>query len=145
MKIWNTKRIKQEPVIHVHGFDCHFVCVDGGWVVGGGGGGRGGGGVGVGVGGGGGGGWGGGGGGGWVGVGGWGGGVGWGGGGGDFERIWEFLNLRALKINFKISMWYKNHILQCMGKAFREEFQNFTQTLKDVKFIHRWNFTSSCV
>ena len=53
----------------------------------------------------------------------------------------ELLNLRALKI----SMLYKNHIFQCMGKMFCVEFQRIplkfhtkylTRTLKDIDFIH---------
>ena len=40
------------------------------------------------------------------------------GGGGFQKRVW-LLNLRALKI----SMLYKNHIFQCMGKIFFVEFQ----------------------
>ena len=65
-----------------------------------------------------------------------------------FKNAYELLNLRALKI----PMLYKNRIFQCMGKIFCVEFQrvplkfhtkNLTHTLKDVNFIHRWNFKSS--
>ena len=61
--------------------------------------------------------------------------------GGRFKNAFELLNLRALKI----SMSYKNHIFQCMGKIFCVEFQRvplkfhtkyLTHTLKDVDFIH---------
>ena len=46
-------------------------------------------------------------------------------------------------------MLYKNCIFQCIGKIFCVEFQRFPlkfhtkyliHTLKDVHFIHRWNF-----
>ena len=62
--------------------------------------------------------------------------------GGRFKNAYELLNLRALKI----SMLYKSHIFQCMGKIFCVEFQRVplkfhtkyhTHTLKDVDFIHR--------
>ena len=68
--------------------------------------------------------------------------------GGRFKNAYELLNLRALKI----SMLYKNHIFQCMGKIFYVEFQRYplkfhtkylTHTLKDVDFIHNWKFKSS--
>ena len=68
--------------------------------------------------------------------------------GGRFKNVYELLNLRALKI----SMLFKNHIFQCMGKIFCVEFQRvplkfhtkyLTHTLKDVDFIHRWTFKSS--
>ena len=36
-----------------------------------------------------------------------------------FKNVYEFLNLRALKI----SMLYKDHTFQCMGKIFCVEFQ----------------------
>ena len=71
-----------------------------------------------------------------------------GGGGGGFKNAYELLNLRALKI----SMLYKNHIVQCMGKIFCVEFQRvplkfhtkyLAHTLKNVDFIHRWKFKSS--
>ena len=39
--------------------------------------------------------------------------------GGRFKNTYELLNLRALKM----SMLYKNHIFQCMGKTFCVEFQ----------------------
>ena len=39
--------------------------------------------------------------------------------GGRFKNVYELLNLRALKI----SVLYKNHIFQCMGKIFCVEFQ----------------------
>ena len=42
------------------------------------------------------------------------------GGGVCFKNMYELLNLRALKI----SMLYKNHIFQCMGKIFCVEFQS---------------------
>ena len=67
---------------------------------------------------------------------------------GHLKNACELLNLRALKI----SMLYKNHTFQCMGKIFCVEFQMvplkfhtkyLTQTLKDVDFIHRWKFKSS--
>ena len=38
--------------------------------------------------------------------------------GGRFNNAYELLNLRALKI----SMLYKSHIFQCMGKIFCVEF-----------------------
>ena len=38
--------------------------------------------------------------------------------GGRFKNTYELLNPRALKI----SMLYKNHIFQCMGKIFCVEF-----------------------
>ena len=66
-----------------------------------------------------------------------------------FKNAYEFLNLRALKI----SMLYKNHVFQCMGKIFCVEFQSvalkvhtkyLTHTLKDVNSIHNW-FKSSKV
>ena len=65
-----------------------------------------------------------------------------------FKNTYELLNLRAIKI----SMLYKNHIFQCMGKMFCVEFQRvplkfhtkyLAHTLKNVDFIHRWKFTSS--
>ena len=68
--------------------------------------------------------------------------------GGRFKNAYELLNLRALKI----SIFYKNHIFQCMGKILCVEFQRvplkfhtkyLTHTLKDVDFIHRWKFKSS--
>ena len=68
--------------------------------------------------------------------------------GGRFKNAYELLNLRALKI----SMLYKSHIFQCMGKIFCVEFQRVplkfhtkyhTHTLEDVDFIHRWKFKSS--
>ena len=68
--------------------------------------------------------------------------------GGRFKNTFELLNLRALKI----SMLYKNHIFQCMGKIFCVEFQRvplkfhtkyLTHTLKDVDFICNWKFMSS--
>ena len=68
--------------------------------------------------------------------------------GGRFKNPYELLNLRA----FKISMLYKNHIFQWMGKLFCVEFQRvplkfhtkyLAHTLKDVNFIHRWKFNSS--
>ena len=68
--------------------------------------------------------------------------------GGRFKNAYELLNLRALGI----SLLYKNHIFQCMGKIFCVEFQRvplkfhskyLTYTLKDVDFIHRWKFKSS--
>ena len=68
--------------------------------------------------------------------------------GGRFKNAYELLNLRALQI----SMLYKNRIFQCMSKIFCVEFQRvplkfhtkyLTHTLKDVNFIHRWNFKSS--
>ena len=61
--------------------------------------------------------------------------------GGHFKNAYELLNLRALKI----SMLYKNHIFQCMGKIFCVEFQRvplkfhtkyLSHTLKDVDFFH---------
>ena len=68
--------------------------------------------------------------------------------GGRLKNVYELLNLRALKI----SMLYKNHIFQCVGKIFCVEFQReplkfhtkyLTHTLKDVDFIQRWKFKSS--
>ena len=65
--------------------------------------------------------------------------------GGRFKNAYELLNLRALEI----SMLFKDHIFQCMGKIFCVEFQRvslkfhtkyLTQTLKDVDFIHRGKF-----
>ena len=67
--------------------------------------------------------------------------------GGRFNNAYELLHLRALKI----SMLYKTHIFQCMGKIFWVEFQRVplkfhtkyhTHTLKDVDFIHKWKFKS---
>ena len=67
---------------------------------------------------------------------------------GHFKNPYELLNLRALKI----SMLYKIHIFQSIGKIFCVEFQRvplkfhtkyLTHTLKDVDFIHRWKFKSS--
>ena len=61
--------------------------------------------------------------------------------GGRFNNAYELLNLRALKI----SMLYKSHIFQCMGKIFCVEFQRvplkfhtkyLTHTLKDKSL---WN------
>ena len=49
-------------------------------------------------------------------------------------------------------MLYENDIFQCMGKVFRVEFQRvplkfhtkyLNHTLKDVEFIHIWQFKSS--
>ena len=69
---------------------------------------------------------------------------------GRLKNAYELLNLTALKI----SMLYKNHIFQCMGKIFCVEFQKvplkfhtryLTHTLKDVDFIHRWKFKSSYI
>ena len=68
--------------------------------------------------------------------------------GGRFKNAYGLLNLRALKI----AMLYKNRIFQCMSKIFCVEFEMvplkfhtkyLTHTLKDVNFIHRWNFKSS--
>ena len=73
--------------------------------------------------------------------------------GGISKSAHELLNLRALKI----SMLYKIHIFQYVGKIFCEEFQwvplkfhtkYLTHTLKDVNFIHKcfihkWKFKSS--
>ena len=68
--------------------------------------------------------------------------------GGRFKNAYELLNLRALNI----PMLYKNRIFQCMSKIFCVEFQRvplkfhtqyLTHTLKDMNFIHRWNFKSS--
>ena len=68
--------------------------------------------------------------------------------GGRFKNTYELLNLRVLKI----SMLYKNHIFQCMGKIFCVEFQReplkfhakyLTHTLNNVDFIHIWKFKSS--
>ena len=62
--------------------------------------------------------------------------------GGRLKNAYELLNLRALKI----SMLYKNHIFQCMGKIFCVEFQRvplkfntkyLSHTLKNVNFIRR--------
>ena len=59
-----------------------------------------------------------------------------------FKNAFELLNVRALKI----SMLYKNHNFQCMGKIFCVEFQRvplkfhtkyLTHTLKDADVIHR--------
>ena len=61
--------------------------------------------------------------------------------GGHFKNVYELLNLRSPKI----SVSYKNHIFQHMGKVFCVEFQRFplkfhtkylTHTLKHVDFIH---------
>ena len=61
--------------------------------------------------------------------------------GGRFKNAYELLNLRALRI----SMLYKSHIFQCMGKIFCVEFQRvplkfhtkyLTHTLKDKSL---WN------
>ena len=60
--------------------------------------------------------------------------------GGRFKNAIELLNLRALKI----SMLYKSHIFQCMGKIFCVEFQRvplkfhtkyLAHTLKDKSFM----------
>ena len=68
--------------------------------------------------------------------------------GGRFKNAYELLNLRALTI----SMLYKNHIFQCMGKIFCVEFQRvplkfhtkyLTHTMKNVNFIRRWKLKSS--
>ena len=68
--------------------------------------------------------------------------AGWGWGGG-FKNTYELLSLRALKI----SILYKNHIFQCVGKIFCVEFQRvplkfhtkcLTHTLEGVGFIHRF-------
>ena len=68
--------------------------------------------------------------------------------GGRFKNAYELLNLRALEI----SVLYKIHIFQCMGKIFCVEFQRVplkfhtkyrTHILKDVNFIHKWKFKSS--
>ena len=70
---------------------------------------------------------------------------------GGFKNTYELLNPRGWRA-LKISMLYKNRIFQCMGKIFCVEFQRFPlkfhtkyliHTLKDVHFIHRWNFKSS--
>ena len=62
--------------------------------------------------------------------------------GGRFKNAYELLNLRA----FKISILFKKHIFQCMGKIFCVEFQRvpmkfhtkyLTHILKDMDFIHR--------
>ena len=67
---------------------------------------------------------------------------------GRLKNAYELLNLRALKV----SMLYKNHIFQYMGKIFCVEFQRvplkfhtkyLTHILKDVDFIHKWKFKSS--
>ena len=68
--------------------------------------------------------------------------------GGRFKNAYELLNLRALKI----SMLYKSHIFQCMGKIFCVEFQRvplkfhtkyLAHTLKNKSFMKHWNFKSS--
>ena len=68
--------------------------------------------------------------------------------GGRFKNAYELLTLRALRI----SMLYKSHIFQCMGKIFCVEFQRvplkfhtkyLTHTLKDKSFMKHWNFKSS--
>ena len=60
--------------------------------------------------------------------------------GGRFKNAYELLNLRALKI----SMLYKSHIFQCMGKIFCVEFQRvplkfhtkyLAHTLKDKSLM----------
>ena len=70
--------------------------------------------------------------------------------GGRFKKAYELLNLRALKI----SMLYKSHIFQRMGKIFCVEFQReplkfhtkyLTHTLKDAIFIQHWYFKSSWI
>ena len=67
--------------------------------------------------------------------------------GGISKTAYELLNLRALKI----SILYKNHIFQCMGKIFCVEFQRvplkfhtkyLAHTLNDVDFLHRRKFKS---
>ena len=67
--------------------------------------------------------------------------------GGIFKNAHKLLNLRALKI----STWYKNCIIQCVGKIFCVEFQwcslkfhtkYLTHALKD--FIHRITEKFSC-
>ena len=66
---------------------------------------------------------------------------------GRFKNTYELLNLRALKI-----LMYKNHLFQCMGKIFCEEFQRYplkfhtkylTHTLKEMIFVRQQNFKSS--
>ena len=54
----------------------------------------------------------------------------WWGPGGHFKNTYELLNLRALKI----SMLYKNHIFQCMGKIFCVEFRKVP-----LKFRTKYN------
>ena len=70
--------------------------------------------------------------------------------GGVYKIMYELLNLRALKI----SMLYKTHTFQRMGKIFCVKFQRvplnihkkyLTHTLKDVDFIHKWKFMSSYI
>ena len=67
---------------------------------------------------------------------------------GRFKNAYELLNLRARKM----SVLYKKHIFQCMGKIFCVEFQRvplkfhtkyLTHTLKDVDFNYKWKFQSS--
>ena len=50
---------------------------------------------------------------------------------------YEVLNLRALKI----SMLYKNHIFQCMGKIFCVEFQRVPHKIS-YPYIERYGFHS---
>ena len=68
--------------------------------------------------------------------------------GGRFKNVYELLTLRALKI----SVLYKIHISQCMGKIFCVEFQRVplkfhtkyrVHTLKYTDFIHRWKSKGS--
>ena len=58
------------------------------------------------------------------------------------KNVYELLNLGALNI----SMFYKNHVFQCMSKKFCVEFQRvplkfhtkyLTHILKEVDFIKR--------
>ena len=69
-------------------------------------------------------------------------------GGEQLKNAYELLKQRTLKI----SVLYKNHIFQCMGKIFCVEFQRvplkfhpkyLTHTLKDVDFINSRKFKSS--
>ena len=68
----------------------------------------------------------------------------------EFGVMYELLDLTA----FKISMLYKNHIFQYMGKVLCVELQRIplkfhpkylSHTLKDVDFIHMWKFKSSWI
>ena len=70
--------------------------------------------------------------------------------GGRFKKVYELLNLRALKF-LPVN---KMHIFQCMDKIFCVEFQReplkfhtkyLSHTLKDAIFIQHWNFKSSWI
>ena len=69
--------------------------------------------------------------------------------GGRFKNAYELLNLRALKI----SILYKSHMFQCMGKIFCGISNGTFEIphkvsypyIEDVDFIHKWKFKSSYI